>query len=164
MNTGIFTCETGFERLIPFKPSVYHLLLSLRCCTLSRCCIGMTLLQAINSLRVLPRTLSRMSESGKMLSTAVPAAGPVETSIREKLSALLNPTSIIVTNDSWQHRHHSAMREQGGGNGETHFTVKVVSDKFDKKVGTILRAKRSSKLRDLPDNDAASSHDIFRSV
>ncbi|KAF9568064.1 bola-like protein [Agrocybe pediades] len=75
-----------------------------------------------------------MSESGKMLSTAVPAAGPVETSIREKLSALLNPTSIIVTNDSWQHRHHSAMREQGGGNGETHFTVKVVSDNFDKKT------------------------------
>ena len=36
-----------------------------------------------------------------------------------KLTALLQPTSLSITNDSWQHRHHTAMREQGGGNGET---------------------------------------------
>jgi len=59
--------------------------------------------------------------------------GPLEKSIRDKLTTLLQPTSMVVTNDSWQHRHHSAMREVGGGNGETHFSVQVVSDAFEKK-------------------------------
>ena len=36
-----------------------------------------------------------------------------------KLTALLQPASLAITNDSWQHRHHTAMREQGGGSGET---------------------------------------------
>ncbi|PPQ62941.1 hypothetical protein CVT24_006181 [Panaeolus cyanescens] len=60
--------------------------------------------------------------------------GPVETSIREKsvpflshhiiqLTTLLLPLSINVSNDSWQHRHHSAMRAQGSTNGETRMTV-----------------------------------------
>ncbi|KAH9485188.1 SufE-like protein 1, chloroplastic/mitochondrial [Psilocybe cubensis] len=62
--------------------------------------------------------------------------GPVEISIREKvimLTALLQPASITITNDSWQHRHHSAMRDQEN-NGETHFSVQVVSDAFEKKT------------------------------
>ncbi|OBZ68015.1 SufE-like protein 1, chloroplastic/mitochondrial [Grifola frondosa] len=47
--------------------------------------------------------------------------GPVEQSIREKvdLSALLLPSELSIANDSWQHRHHAAMRADGGGNGET---------------------------------------------
>ncbi|KDQ53470.1 hypothetical protein JAAARDRAFT_39150 [Jaapia argillacea MUCL 33604] len=57
-------------------------------------------------------------------------SGPVESSIREKVSPLLEPKELTVTNDSWQHRHHSAMRAQGGGNGETHFSVAVISDAF----------------------------------
>ncbi|KAJ1305748.1 hypothetical protein OPQ81_010480 [Rhizoctonia solani] len=56
--------------------------------------------------------------------------GPVYQAIHEKLTRLLNPVSMEITNDSWQHRHHTAMRESGGGNGETHFTVWVVSDSF----------------------------------
>ncbi|KAH7322280.1 bola-like protein [Rhizoctonia solani] len=56
--------------------------------------------------------------------------GPVYQAISEKLAKLLNPTSLEITNDSWQHRHHTAMRESGGGNGETHFTVRVISDSF----------------------------------
>ena len=64
--------------------------------------------------------------------------GPVETSIRQKvrlivslplligsmnvvvqLTDLLEPNELQITNDSWQHRHHAAMRETGGGDGET---------------------------------------------
>lgn len=63
---------------------------------------------------------------------------------------------MVITNDSWQHRHHNAMREVGGGNGETRrfksriltgyarclnysraspdFSVQVVSNAFEKKV------------------------------
>lgn len=73
-------------------------------------------------------------------------AGLVETAIREKvttilcvpkpipsitisdqcsesethqLTKLLQPSELIINNDSWQHRHHAAMRVEGGGNGET---------------------------------------------
>jgi len=59
--------------------------------------------------------------------------GPVEESIRSKLTSLLNPSELRITNDSWQHRHHAAMRAQGGGDGETHFTVEVISSEFQGK-------------------------------
>ncbi|KAG8955971.1 hypothetical protein FRC04_006419 [Tulasnella sp. 424] len=57
-------------------------------------------------------------------------AGPIETSIRNKLTDLLKPSELKITNDSWQHRHHAAMKAIGGGDGETHFSVEVVSDEF----------------------------------
>ncbi|TFK54213.1 bola-like protein [Heliocybe sulcata] len=60
-------------------------------------------------------------------------SGPVETAIREKLTTLLQPIELTITNDSWQHRHHAPMRAQGGGSGETHFSVQVVSDTFQGK-------------------------------
>ncbi|KXN91069.1 SufE-like protein, chloroplastic, partial [Leucoagaricus sp. SymC.cos] len=46
------------------------------------------------------------------------------------LTVLLQPISLTIENDSWKHRHHAAMREQDGGNGETHFSIRVVSDAF----------------------------------
>ncbi|KAK7687064.1 hypothetical protein QCA50_009564 [Cerrena zonata] len=76
------------------------------------------------SLRVL------MSTSASDPHSDSASAGHVESAIREKINALLKPSSVTITNDSWQHRHHSAMRAQGGGNGETHFSVNVVSDAF----------------------------------
>ncbi|KAI0775745.1 bola-like protein [Trametes elegans] len=59
--------------------------------------------------------------------------GPVESSIRAKLTDLLKPSQLEITNDSWQHRHHAPMRAEGGGNGETHFTINVVSEVFQGK-------------------------------
>ncbi|RPD68623.1 bola-like protein [Lentinus tigrinus ALCF2SS1-7] len=61
------------------------------------------------------------------------SAGPVEHSIRAKLTDLLRPSQLEITNDSWQHRHHAPMRATGGGGGETHFSVRVVSDQFQGK-------------------------------
>ncbi|KAI0780037.1 bola-like protein [Fomes fomentarius] len=60
-------------------------------------------------------------------------AGPVEQSIRSKLINLLQPSQLEITNDSWQHRHHAPMRAVGGGSGETHFSVHIVSDHFQGK-------------------------------
>ncbi|KAJ7282998.1 bola protein [Mycena rebaudengoi] len=63
--------------------------------------------------------------------------GPLETAIREKLQARLNPTSLKISNDSWQHRHHAhvaALRAQGSEASETHFTVQVVSSAFQSKT------------------------------
>ncbi|CAE6512455.1 unnamed protein product [Rhizoctonia solani] len=64
------------------------------------------------------------------MSSPSTTSGPVYQAIHEKLTKLLKPSSMEITNDSWQHRHHAAMRESGGGDGETHFTVRVVSDSF----------------------------------
>jgi len=55
---------------------------------------------------------------------------PIERAIRNKLTSLLQPSILTITNDSWRHRHHAAMREQDGGNGESHFSVQAVSDAF----------------------------------
>ncbi|GAA5900687.1 Bol1p [Sporobolomyces salmoneus] len=59
------------------------------------------------------------------------SVGPVESSIRSKLQEALNPTVLEITNDSSKHRHHAPMRAVGGGDGESHFTVQIVSDKFE---------------------------------
>lgn len=59
--------------------------------------------------------------------------GPMEISIRKKLTDLLEPTDLTIKNDSWKHRHHTTMRERNGGNGETHFSIRVVSDAFEGK-------------------------------
>ncbi|GAA5858987.1 hypothetical protein JCM1840_003696 [Sporobolomyces johnsonii] len=60
-----------------------------------------------------------------------PQAGPVESAIREKLTAALSPSVLEITNDSAAHRHHAPMRAVGGGSGETHFSVEVVSEQFE---------------------------------
>ncbi|KAH7909040.1 bola-like protein-domain-containing protein [Hygrophoropsis aurantiaca] len=65
-----------------------------------------------------------------MATLSTSSSGPVETSIREKLMTSLQPSKLTITNDSHLHRHHAAMRAQGGGNGETHFSVQVISDAF----------------------------------
>ncbi|KAG5734666.1 hypothetical protein E4T56_gene18709 [Termitomyces sp. T112] len=66
------------------------------------------------------------------MDTASP--GPIETSIHDKLVQSLQPISLSITNDSWKHRHHAPMRAQGGDNGETHFSVQIVSDAFKEKT------------------------------
>ncbi|KAN0090912.1 BolA-like domain containing protein [Tylopilus felleus] len=56
--------------------------------------------------------------------------GPVETAMHDKLTALLQPSRLTITNESHLHRHHAAMRAQDGGNGETHFAVQIISEEF----------------------------------
>lgn len=51
----------------------------------------------------------------------------VANAIREKLSAALAPASLEVIDDSHKHAGHAGARPQG----ESHFTVRVVSAKFE---------------------------------
>ncbi|KAL1695534.1 bola-like protein-domain-containing protein [Schizophyllum commune] len=73
-----------------------------------------------------------------MSSASQSSSGPIETAIRQKLTGLLQPQTLSITNDSWKHKHHAPMRATGGGNGETHFSIQVVSDAFRGKT-TIQR-------------------------
>jgi BolA protein len=47
-----------------------------------------------------------------------------------QLESALSPATLTITNDSWQQRHHAAMRAQGGGSGETrmYFSVRIFFD------------------------------------
>ncbi|WVN87284.1 uncharacterized protein L203_102462 [Cryptococcus depauperatus CBS 7841] len=60
--------------------------------------------------------------------------GPVETIIQQKVMEEFQPLLLRVYNDSHKHSHHTAMRAQGGGNGETHFAIHLVSGAFKGKT------------------------------
>ncbi|KAM0746036.1 bola-domain-containing protein [Meredithblackwellia eburnea MCA 4105] len=81
--------------------------------------------------------------------------GPMETAIRNKLSDAFKPVELNITNDSSKHAGHAAMRAQEGGNGETHFTVEVVSEAFEGKR-VIARHRLVNDL--LKDEFAAGLH------
>ncbi|KAJ7091149.1 bola-like protein [Mycena epipterygia] len=84
------------------------------------------------SFRLLNRTAFSMATTP---ASQPAAAGPLETAIREKLTAQFSPTVLRISNDSWQHRHHAPMRAQGSdGTGETHFSVQIVSNLFESKT------------------------------
>ncbi|KAJ7188050.1 bola-like protein-domain-containing protein [Mycena filopes] len=84
------------------------------------------------------------------MATPPPASpGPLEIAIREKLIARFRPTSLKISNDSWQHRHHAPMRAQGSdGSGETHFSVQIVSAAFEDKTPLQRHRLVNAALRD----------------
>ncbi|KWU41759.1 bola-like protein [Rhodotorula sp. JG-1b] len=89
------------------------------------------------------------------MASSATQAGPVETAIREKLTATLAPSVLEISNDSAAHRHHAPMRAVGGGSGETHFSVHVVSDKFQ---GLRMIARHRLVNDSLKDEFAAGLH------
>ncbi|KAL5523900.1 hypothetical protein ACEPAG_8073 [Sanghuangporus baumii] len=68
-----------------------------------------------------------------MSTQEVTPGGLVEASIRLKLTKLLEPATLTVVNDSWKHKHHRAMIDKGGGDGETHFSITIISHAFQGK-------------------------------
>ena len=100
-------------------------------------------------------------------------AGPVETSIRQKvwlyrprrsqfiltccsslqLNDLFKPTALEISNDSSQHRHHTAMRAQGGGNGETRKSQLLKAKRIDIETSLsnycLFRFLRHDRIRGL---------------
>ncbi|RVQ65971.1 BolA family transcriptional regulator [Croceicoccus ponticola] len=53
-------------------------------------------------------------------------SGPAETEIRQRLNAAFSPQTLVVSNDSANHRGHSG----DDGTGESHFSVIIVADAF----------------------------------
>jgi len=50
--------------------------------------------------------------------------------IRAKLVSAFAPSEISVTDDSHRHAGHVGATRADGSQGETHFTVRIVSEKF----------------------------------
>ncbi|KAI8451496.1 bola-like protein-domain-containing protein [Phakopsora pachyrhizi] len=84
------------------------------------------------------------SDNVKIQNTLV-SSGPIESSIRKKMVEEFKPTQLEIKNDSHLHSHHSAMKAIGGGSGETHFSVAIISDKFEK-VSKIQRHRMVYEL------------------
>jgi len=73
------------------------------------------------------------------------SAVPVKDRIRAKLSAALDPVSLDVIDDSHKHANHYVHPGGAGHQGETHFTVKIVSPAFSGKS----RVQRHRAINDL---------------
>ena len=54
----------------------------------------------------------------------------VADTIRDKLTSSFAPSEISVTDESHRHAGHSGATRADGSQGETHFTVRIVSEKF----------------------------------
>jgi BolA protein len=54
----------------------------------------------------------------------------VADAIRDKLTTAFAPSVLIVQDDSARHAGHSGATRDDGSHGETHFTVRIVSEKF----------------------------------
>lgn len=56
---------------------------------------------------------------------------PVADSMRRKLAAELQPLRLDIADNSEQHAGHGGYRGRAGYSGETHFTIEVVSQRFE---------------------------------
>lgn len=54
----------------------------------------------------------------------------VAQAIQDKLTFAFAPSEISVTDDSHRHAGHSGATREDGSQGETHFTVRIVSETF----------------------------------
>jgi len=50
--------------------------------------------------------------------------------IRDKLTVAFAPSLLVVQDDSANHAGHSGATRDDGSQGETHFSVRLVSEKF----------------------------------
>ncbi|PGH07916.1 hypothetical protein AJ79_06124 [Helicocarpus griseus UAMH5409] len=64
--------------------------------------------------------------------TSTPSDTPMEDTIRSKLQSSLNPTTLLIRNDSHLHAHHAPMR--GSTSRETHFHITITSPSFASKT------------------------------
>lgn len=54
----------------------------------------------------------------------------VADTIRDKLTEAFAPSLLVVDDDSAKHAGHSGAMREDGSRGETHFTVRIVSEQF----------------------------------
>ncbi len=71
--------------------------------------------------------------------------GRIAPEIERRLRAALDPAHLVVTNDSARHRGHSG----DDGSGESHFTVEVVSGRFEGMSRVERQRAVNSALADL---------------
>lgn len=81
-----------------------------------------------------------------------------------QLEAALSPRVLDITNDSSKHRHHAPMRAVGGGDGESHFTVNIVSDKFEGLVSLLFSLSLSPRRAQNSFSLATNNREYYRDI
>lgn len=77
--------------------------------------------------------------------------GPIEQSIRSKLTDKFHPVTLKIRNDSHKHSHHRAM--EGVSNmTESHFMINIVSDSFEGKSQPVRHRLIYALLKDELEN------------
>lgn len=93
-----------------------------------------------------PGSSNGSSPSGAASSNGNGAGGkPVRSSIIQKLTQELQPSSLEVIDDSSKHAGHAGSRMLASPSGETHFSVKVVSPAFE----GMMSVKRHRKVYEI---------------
>ncbi|ODQ49607.1 bola domain protein [Saitoella complicata NRRL Y-17804] len=78
---------------------------------------------------------TQITNLSRTMFSAARSAGPLETVLREKITAEFQPLYLSITNDSHKHAHHIAMKDPSYANQpETHFRVTIASEKFEGKM------------------------------
>ena len=78
---------------------------------------------------------------------------PVVAALRSKLEAAFSPSSLVIEDESARHAGHVGVRAEG----ETHFNVRIVSEKFSglsrverqRKVYAVLAAELADRVHAL---------------
>jgi BolA protein len=73
----------------------------------------------------------------------------------EKLTKAFAPSQLLIQDDSARHAGHSGATRDDGSHGETHFTVKIVSEKF---VGLSRMARQRLVYDILADEMSGAVH------
>lgn len=89
--------------------------------------------------------------STRSLSTMSTTPGPIENSIRTKLTKEFEPVSLRIRNDSHKHSHHRAL-EDVENKTESHFMIDIVSEKFTGKNQPTRHRLIYNLLKDEIDN------------
>ncbi len=87
--------------------------------------------------------------------------GPIEAKIRQKIEDALQPTFLEIVNDSKGHSSHGGVREffekmgEGyDGPAESHFSLRIISNKFD----GVSRLNRQRMVLDLLSDEMKVVH------
>lgn len=89
--------------------------------------------------------VSRSEQSPYIGAMDTRAKGPVATEIESRLRLALNPSHLLVINDSEKHRGHAGH----DASGESHFTVELVSTAFMGATRVARQRMVNDALRDL---------------
>jgi BolA family transcriptional regulator, general stress-responsive regulator len=70
---------------------------------------------------------------------------PIAETMREKLTAALAPSLLVIQDDSHRHAGHSGATRMDGSQGETHFSIRIVSAQF----AGLSRVERQRRVYDI---------------
>jgi BolA protein len=79
---------------------------------------------------------------------APPSPGPAMTvadKMRDKLMAAFAPNLLVIQDDSARHAGHSGAQRADGSEGESHFSIRIVSQKF----AGLSRVERQRRVYDV---------------